>query len=72
MFFAPVGELGTALHKMWEILNLLMGSLPYEEYFPCVEELKQLEKEDPALFEMYHELMCHSTYVLTSTMAVET
>jgi len=36
-----------------------MGSLPYEEYFLCTVELEQLKKEDPAMFEIYQELMCH-------------
>jgi len=54
IFFAPVSELGLAFYKMWEILNLLMGSLPFNEYFLLAEELKQLEKDDLALFEMYH------------------
>jgi len=36
-----------------------MGSSPYEEYFPCAEELTQLEKNGPALDETYRELMCH-------------
>ena len=44
-FFTPVSKLGMALHEMWEISNLPMGSLPYEEYFLCVEELAQLEKK---------------------------
>ena len=35
-----------------------MGSLPYEEYFPCEAELVLFEKE-PALFKTYRELMCH-------------
>jgi len=35
-----------------------MGSLPYEEYFPCEAELALLEKKS-ALFETYQELMCH-------------
>ena len=43
-FFTPVGELGMALHKMWEFSALPMGSLPYEEYFPCESELALLEK----------------------------
>ena len=47
-----------ALHEMWEISALPMGSLPYEEYFPCEAELALLEQE-PALFETYRELMCH-------------
>ena len=32
-FFTPVGELGMALHEMWEVSALPLGSLPYEEYF---------------------------------------
>ena len=57
-FFTPVGELGMALHEMWEVSALPLGSLPYVEYFPCEAELALLEKE-PALFETYWELMCH-------------
>ena len=52
-FFTPVGELGMDLHEMWEVSTLLMGSLPYEEYFPCEAELALLEKQEPALFETY-------------------
>ena len=58
-FFTSVGELRLVLHKIWEVFNLLIDSLSYEEYFPCVEELEQLKKEDPTLFESYRELMCH-------------
>jgi len=36
-----------------------MGPKLYEEYFPCAEELAQLEKDDPALYETYRELICH-------------
>jgi len=36
-----------------------MGSLSYEEYFPCAEELTQLEKNEPMLYETYRELICH-------------
>jgi len=36
-----------------------MGSLSFEEYFPCAEELAQLEKNEPALYETYKELMCY-------------
>ena len=57
-FFTHVGELGLALHEMWEISNPSMGSMPYEEYFPCTIELEQMEKDDPEIFE-YQELMCH-------------
>jgi len=58
-FFTLVGELGMALHEMWEVSALPMRSLPYEEYFPCEAELALLEKQEPALFETYRELMCH-------------
>ena len=58
-FFTPIGELGMALHEMWEVSALRLGSLPYEEYFPCEAELTLLEKQDPALFDTYQELMCH-------------
>jgi len=27
-FFTPIGELGQALHKMWEVLKLPMGLSP--------------------------------------------
>ena len=47
------------LHEVWEVSNLPMGSLPHKEYFPCAEELTQLEKNEPALYETYRELMCH-------------
>ena len=43
-FFTPVGELGMALYEMWEVSALSMGSLSYEEYFPCESELGLLEK----------------------------
>jgi len=43
-FFTPVGELGMALHEMWEVSTLPMGSHPYEEYFLCEAELMLLEK----------------------------
>ena len=36
----PVDELGLALHEMWEISNLPMSSMPYEEYFPYTMELE--------------------------------
>ena len=41
------------------VSNLPMGSKPYEEYFPYAEELGQMEKDEPALYETYKELMCH-------------
>ena len=47
------------LQDMWEVSALLMGSLPYEEYFPCESDLALLEKHESALFKAYKELMCH-------------
>ena len=52
-FFTPIGELGMTLLEMWEVSALPMGSLPYQEYFPCEAELALLEKQEPALFETY-------------------
>ena len=46
-----------------------MGSLPYEEYFPCNEELEQLENQDKALYETYRELMCHF-YICLNTHSI--
>ena len=43
-FFTPVGELDMALREMWEVSALPMGSLPYEEYFPCEVKLALLKK----------------------------
>ena len=31
-FFTPVGEMGFALHEMYEVSGLVMGDTPYEEY----------------------------------------
>ena len=59
IFFTLVGELGLLLHEIWEISNLSVGSIRYEEYFPCTIELEQMEKDNPELFETYWELMCH-------------
>jgi len=53
IFFTPVGELGLALHEMWEVSNLPMGSMPYEEYFPCTMELEQMEKDNTEMFATY-------------------
>ena len=36
-----------------------MSPKSYEEYFPCAEELAQLEKNEPARNKTYRELMCH-------------
>ena len=51
--------------NLQEVSALPFGSLPYEEYFPCEAELAHLEKQEPALFETYRELMCH-LYICSS------
>ena len=38
-FFTPSGELGFALHEMFEVSGLSMGEVPYEEYVSSAEEL---------------------------------
>jgi len=58
-FFTPVGEMRLALHELWEVSKLPMGDLPYEEYFPGDQELRQLARDEPELYEVYQELMCH-------------
>ena len=57
-FFTPVGKLGLALHKMWEVSNLLMSSMMYGEYFSCTMKLEQMEKDNPDMFETYR-VICH-------------
>jgi len=33
-FFTPIGEMGLALHEMYEVSGLIIGDAPYEEYVP--------------------------------------
>ena len=58
-FFTPVGELGLALHEMWDISRLPMGSYPYEEFFPCSGHLKKLSTKSPEVFDVFRELTNH-------------
>ena len=58
-FFTSVGELGLALHEMWEVPKLPMGHLPYKEYFPRPHELQQLRYQNTTLKETFLELMCY-------------
>jgi len=58
-FFTPVREMGLSLHEMWEVSKLPMGSFLYEKYFPYGRELHQLAGDEPDLYEVYRELMCH-------------
>jgi len=58
-FFTPVGEMGFALYKMFEVSGLTMGELPYEEYIPGTEELHLLKEDAPQVYETYWEVLCH-------------
>lgn len=58
-FFTPVGELGFALHEMFEVSGLPMGELPYEEFVPTEEELNQLKAKSPEIYNTYWEVLCH-------------
>ena len=70
-FFTPVNELEMALHEMWEVSNFPMGSLPYEEYFLCAEELAQLRRRNRP-FTRHIESSCTIfTYVSTFILAAE-
>jgi len=58
-FFTLVGEMGLALHELYEILGLVIGDAPYEEYVPTTEERHLLKKEDPQVYDTYWEVLCH-------------
>jgi len=58
-FFTPVGEMGFALHEMFEVTGLYMGDLPYEEYIPSTEKLHLLKRDAPQVYENYWEVLCH-------------
>ena len=58
-FFTPVGEMGLALHELYEVSGLVMGDAPYEEYVPTSEEFHLLKKKDPQVYKTYWEVLCH-------------
>ena len=33
-FFTPLGEIGLALHEMYEVSGPMIGDVPYEKYVP--------------------------------------
>ena len=37
-FFTPIGEMGLALHELYEVSGLVIGDAPYEEYVPTIDE----------------------------------
>jgi len=59
IFFTPIGEIGFALHEIFEVSGLNMGYLPYEEYIPNTEELNLLKRDAPQVYETYWEVVCH-------------
>ena len=52
-FFTPVGEMGFALHELYEVSGLVIGDALYEEYVPTTEELHLLKKDDSQVYETY-------------------
>ena len=52
-FFTPVGEMGRALHELYEVSGMVIGDAPYEEYVLTTEELHILKKKDPQVYETY-------------------
>ncbi|MFG1569943.1 hypothetical protein ACDT16_13740 [Staphylococcus aureus] len=58
-FFFPGGEMGLALHEMYDISKLPWGDEPYEEYTPSREEFMGLENKYPDMMEVYKELLSH-------------
>lgn len=48
-FFMPGGEMGLALHEMYEVSTLPWSEEPYEEYTPTNKELRELGGENPEL-----------------------
>ena len=57
--FYPVGEMGFALHKMYKILGLVIGDIPYEEYVSSAKELHLMENSAPLVYVTYGEVLCH-------------
>jgi len=58
-FFTLIGEMGLALHEMYEVSGLVIRDFPYEEYVPSTKELHLLKKSDPLVYETYWEVLCH-------------
>jgi len=52
-FFTPVEKMGFSLHEMYEISELAMGDIPYEEYVTWAEELHVMEESAPLVYATY-------------------
>jgi len=57
-FFTSSGEIGFALHEMYEVSGLPMGDLLYEDTFSA-QELHLMKKDAPLVYETYWEVLCH-------------
>ena len=58
-FFTPVREMELALYEIYEVSELVMGNISYEEYVPSVEELHLMEDSAHLVYVTYWELLCH-------------
>jgi len=58
-FITSLGEMGFALHEMFEVSGLSMENLPYKEYIPGTEELHLLKRGAPQVYEIYWEVLYH-------------
>ena len=45
--------MGFVLHEMYEVSELVMEDIPYEEYVPSAEELHVMEKSAPLVYATY-------------------
>ena len=61
--FTPVGEMGLALHEMYEVSGLEMEDIPYEEYSPSAKELHLMKDSAPLVYTTYWEVLCYSIFV---------
>ena len=45
--------MGFALDEMYEVSELMMGDIPYEEYVSSAEELHMMEENAPLVYATY-------------------
>jgi len=58
-----------ALHEMYEVLGVVMGDIPYEEYVPSAEELHMMKESAPLVYATYWEVLCHF-YICADTTSL--
>ena len=44
---------------MYEVSELVMGDIPYEEYVPSAKELHLIEDSAPLVYATYWKVLCH-------------